>query len=124
MRGAYSLVATARPGDHTRSRTGGRGTARRDLDAHRALQVGPADLGTELVEDRDHRRVGVPVPVVASGADDRHLRSGGPEERRIGRGRAMVGHREQVDVEQVRAPPPRREREQVGLGGRLGITGD
>jgi hypothetical protein len=87
---------------------GSQRTRRRHLHPHRALQVRATDLHAELVEDGQHVRVRVAVPVVTADADECDLRLGGRQERRIAGGAAVVWHRQQVDgqvdaaLEQVR----------------------
>jgi len=62
--------------------------------------------------------VRVAVPVVAPGADQTHPPLDGGQERRIGGPRPVVGHREQLGPELLRAP-----REQVGLRVALDVAG-
>jgi hypothetical protein len=67
--------------------------------------------------------VGVPVTVVDPGADHRHPWADRTEERRVGRRRAVVRDREEVDLQQAGTAGAGRQLEQVPLGGGLDVAG-
>lgn len=94
-----------------------RGLGRRHLHADGAVPVGATNIGTELSQTLEHRRVGMPVRVVASDRDQRHGGVHGTQEPWVVGVAAVVGNLQQTDRQ------PRRRPQQMGLRVGFGIAG-